>query len=96
MGNELKAGSQKNTSLYASSMAQAMEDAFLREWPAVMGQDAPNVTKDLKLIFVAIAQGVIKHLEENKDAFILEEINNGGVITTTRMQEITARQGDFS
>lgn len=95
MATELKAGSQKNTSLYGSSMALAMEQAFIKEWPAVMKTDSPEINSHLKLMFVAIAQGVIKHLEENKNAFIIEEINNGGIITEKKMHEIKVRQSDL-
>ncbi len=56
---------------YADSMAEAIEDAFKIEWVNVKGGSAPS-TKDnieLKLLFVAIAQGVVKHLADNPESF---------------------------
>jgi hypothetical protein len=55
---------------WASSMAKAMEDAFLAEWPIAMGdQPTPEVNEQMRLLFVAIAKGVVKHLEEQQTAF---------------------------
>lgn len=52
------------------SMAKAMEDAFLQEWPIAMGnQPVPEVNEQMRLLFVAIAKGVVKHLGENGSAF---------------------------
>ncbi len=67
----LKAGSlDDNQFEYATSMAKAMEIAFLEEWPKVMrGSDTPVMDKQMSLMFVAIAQGVVKHLASNAGAF---------------------------
>lgn len=52
------------------SMAKAMEDAFMQEWPVAMpGQPLPQVNDQMRLLFVAIAKGVVKHLGENGSAF---------------------------
>lgn len=68
----LIAGTKKrgplNEDQYAGSMADAMEKAFRREWPVIMGSDAPEVNDHIRLLFVAIAQGVVKHLNENGDS----------------------------
>jgi hypothetical protein len=54
----------------SSSMAQAMEDAFRHHWPLVMADmPIPFDSRFLQLLFVAIAQGVVRHLEENPEAF---------------------------
>jgi hypothetical protein len=59
------------------SMAKAIEDAFIKTWPTVMEGD-PQTSDQMKLLFVAIAEGVINHLASHSDAFevILPEINN--------------------
>ncbi len=64
----LKAGTTSN---YDDSMAQAIERAFRREWPSVMKEmDLPATTSpDLKLLFVAIAQGVVAYLKTHQSSF---------------------------
>ena len=54
-----------------NSMAQAIEDALEDVYEKVKGKTFPSAGKDdRRLLFVAIAQGVIKHLQENaNDAF---------------------------
>ena len=63
----LKAGTINDLS---NSMAKAIEEAFLSEWPkAKQGQSPPAMNDDMRLIFVAVAQGVVKHLKVNENAF---------------------------
>jgi hypothetical protein len=67
MPANLKAGSKAD---YVASMASAMEKAFLDEWSSFMeGADAPAMNDQMRLMFVAIAQGVVNHLKANHDAF---------------------------
>lgn len=66
---ELKPGTISPNDL-SRSMAQAMEDALRHHWPLVMGdRPIPFDNRFLQLLFVAIAQGVVRHLEENPEAF---------------------------
>lgn len=68
----LKAGTtnQLSQGQATGSMAKAIEDAFLTEWKAVKGADnEPKMTEDMRLIFAAVAQGVINHLVANENAF---------------------------
>ena len=52
---------------YAGSMAAAMENAFLQEWPRVMGnQPAPTSTDQMRLLFIAVAQGMIRYLKTHE------------------------------
>ena len=55
---------------YANSMAQAIENAFLKEWPVIMGNEkpAPEGNDQMRLMFIAIAQGVVRHLLDNEAA----------------------------
>jgi hypothetical protein len=94
----LKAGSHGPTSGsgdddFAGSMAQAIEDAFLSEWPKV-NPDLPKPTepgeeplKSMRLLFAAVAQGAIRHLHENPDAFHVR-VDNGGVDLTGEVESI--------
>jgi hypothetical protein len=67
MPSNLKAGSKTD---YTASMASAMEAAFMNEWSNFMqGADAPAMNDQMRLMFVAIAQGVVNHLKANHDAF---------------------------
>jgi hypothetical protein len=68
----LKPG-QVSASDFSESMAEAMEDALRRHWPIAMpGRAIPFDERFLKLFFVAIAQGVVRHLEENPLSFNVE------------------------
>jgi hypothetical protein len=67
MPANLKAGSKAD---YVASMASAMEDAFVKEWSSFMeGADAPKMSDQMRLMFVAIAKGVVNHLQANPGAF---------------------------
>lgn len=66
----LKAGTRKKGATgyedqYKDSMAAAIEHAFMKEWPLIMGSDAPAPNDHMRLLFIAIAQGVVKHLKTN-------------------------------
>ena len=53
-------------------MAAAMEQAFFEAWPDFMDeQPAPDPNPQMKLMFVAIARGVVRHLTEHPEAFQL-------------------------
>lgn len=71
MAVKLKAGSIDD---FSGSMAKAMVNAFRAEWPKVMGEDSepPEMTEEMKLLFVAIARGVVDHLVAREAAFQLE------------------------
>jgi len=56
---------------YVGSMAEAIEKAFSNEWPKVMGSEAPGSNPQMQLLFIAIAQGVIRHLVDHPEAFVI-------------------------
>lgn len=67
--------------IYSGSMAAAMEQAFKEEWPTVMGYDTdpPASSEQLNLMFRAIAQGVIRHLQQNSTSMkVTVTVNIGG------------------
>lgn len=57
----LKAGSSAD---FGNSMAEAIQKA----WDSVRG-DTPT-SEQMKLLFIAIANGVIEHLKNNPDSFV--------------------------
>lgn len=62
----LKAGTLTD---FNGSMAEAMEQALDALWHARTGEHLPSATEeDRRLMFVAIAQGVVKHLKDNAGA----------------------------
>ncbi len=69
---------------YENSMAQSMEEAFLAEWPKAMGDaEAPKPNNQMRLMFVAVAQGIVKHLHQNPGAFHIDTIVDGFPLVTT-------------
>lgn len=70
---------------YVQSMAEAMENAFEEEWPIIMGTDKPKKSDHLQLMFIAIAQGVVKHLSDNVDSFIVDipSVSGNGITVNT-------------
>ena len=59
----LKAGTLND---FDNSMAKAMEDALRALWLEETGQPLSDAAQtDRRLMFVAIAQGVVKHLKDN-------------------------------
>jgi len=54
------------------TMAQAMETAFLDQWPHFNGDlplPAGKQLAALRLFFVAVAQGMVQHLRDHPEAF---------------------------
>jgi hypothetical protein len=87
----LKAGSLSLQSL-SNSMAQAMENAFIQQWPVVMVDREPPKPEELQqmqLMFVAIAQGVISHLMEHPKSFKVEVTLPSGFNETTASGTVT-------
>lgn len=64
---DLKAGTVANPADFGASMAQYMEEAMKREWQAVKGYPLPADVgeDDRKILFAAVAQGVLRYLEDN-------------------------------
>ena len=63
----LKAGTRDDL---VNSMAEAMEAVFSAELPSVVpGADPLKGEAERRLLFVAVAQGVVNHLSANPDAF---------------------------
>lgn len=51
-------------------MAEAIEASFKEAWPTLMGDlPLPESNDQSKLMFIAVAQGVVKHLVAHPEAF---------------------------
>lgn len=57
------------TGSYGGSMAEAIEQAFLEQWLGIMGSAPPDPSPQMKLLFLAVAEGVVRHLVANPQAF---------------------------
>jgi hypothetical protein len=54
---------------FTDSMAEAMENALAAEWLRLRNRPLPALGReDRRLLFVAIAQGVVRHLRDNAEA----------------------------
>ena len=80
----LKAGTLKKLNVadmlednYKGSMAESIEHAFQEEWPYVMDGGKPGANRQMRLFFIAIAQGVVKYLKDHADSFEVE-VQGGG------------------
>jgi len=64
----IKAGTVND---FESSMAEAMEEAMRIEYETVkVGQQLPTMgIEDRRILFAAIAQGVVRHLKNHLDSF---------------------------
>ncbi len=72
---------------YDGSMAKAIENAMRQEWPNVMGAGTSfDSNPQLKLLCVAVAQGVIRYLRDNPASFkvtVSGTAGEGGTFTST-------------
>jgi len=74
----LKSGTLDDT-ISSDTLVGEIERAFREVWPAVMN-DAKlpeNLDRQMKLVFVAVAKGVVRHLENNTDAFVITVQSTG-------------------
>jgi hypothetical protein len=75
---------------FSGSMAAAIESAFLGNWTDAMpNQPQPTPTDQMRLLYVAIAQGVMNYLAANPDAFTLTTSTPDGINFTTTLTGIT-------
>jgi hypothetical protein len=72
---------------FSGSMAEAIETAFNNTWPYAMGnQPVPAANNQTRLLYVAIAQGVIDYLAAHPEAFVLNTSFDGTNFQTTLTQ----------
>ena len=69
---KLKPGRVSGAS-FTASMAEAMDKAFLEEWKSVKGTTLSSLgEEDRRILLVAIAQGVVAHLQTQVEAIRVE------------------------
>ena len=84
----LKAGTLDTTE-FGNSMAAAIEHAFEKVWKDRYGTNLPDETRDdRRLLFVAIAQGVVKHLKDNAGSAFdvdvtVEQVDSTNLVQST-------------
>jgi hypothetical protein len=87
----LKAGTVAD---FTGSLAEAIENAMKAEWQTVKGEPMPDTDPtDRRILFVAIAQGVLGYLEAHQaDAINSMDVKVGAGTTTT----LTVTAVDFN
>jgi hypothetical protein len=70
---------------FSGSLAEAIENAMKAEWQTVKGEPMPDTDpKDRRILFVAIAQGVLGYLNAHaNDAINTIEFDTGAGTTDT-------------
>ena len=70
---------------FSGSLAEAIENAMKEEWQAVKGEPMPDTDpNDRRILFVAIAQGVLGYLNAHtNDAINTIEFDTGAGTTDT-------------
>lgn len=82
MTQALKCGTVDN---FASSLAAYLEQAMQNEWQAVKGESLPTSgpgVEDRRILFAAIAQGVLKFLADHVDDLVTSDNSGDGGLTT--------------
>lgn len=84
----IKAGTVKDIT---GSMAEAIENALEQEYRLIKGKPIPDMgLEDRRLMLVAIAQGVVRYLKDNTDAFkITAEITPEGGASAVSCGHVT-------
>ncbi len=81
MSDPLKAGTIDN---FASSLASYIDDAMQKEWQAVKNEALPSGPgeEDRKILFAAIAQGVLHFLLDQRINLVTTDESGDGGLTT--------------
>ena len=85
----LKPGSVSD---FANSMAEAMEQAFQTEWNANKDIPLGEDDSDRKIMFAAIAQGVVNHLQSRLNGSLTLEVS----VTQVSGNNITSSGGSVN
>lgn len=74
----LKAGKTN----YTGSMAEAMEKVFKEQ----LDKGQPKPDDQMKMLFIAVAEGVVRHLVANPGAFVITVTQDENNIHTTTVK----------
>lgn len=70
----------------ANSMAEAIEVALQQEWPLARGVPLPpEGMQERRIVFVAIARGVLQYLKDHQHEFINSMTLNGTPQSVTNL-----------
>lgn len=88
----LKAGHVND---FSGSLAEAIETAMKQEWQLVKGEALPDTgEEDRRLLFVAVARGVIQFLDDHQDEiFTSMTLTRQGHIFTYRVEALEFNAG---
>jgi hypothetical protein len=88
MASALRAGTVAE---FANSLASYIDDAMQNEWQAVKGSPLPSGLgeEDRRILFAAIAQGVLKFLFDHRADLITTSTGGGGSHTHTMNFTVT-------
>jgi hypothetical protein len=91
---DLKAGTVANPGAFANSMALYMEEAMKKEWQAVKGYPLPTGLgeADRRILFAAVAQGVLRYLEDNLSSLATTSAGGSGSHSHTLTFGVTAHR----
>lgn len=68
----LKSGSSDSENAFSGSLAESIDNAFKMEWLMAKGEPLPDAgADDRRLLFAALAQGLLNYLKNNDDDFKL-------------------------
>lgn len=84
MSSPLKAGTLDD---FTSSLAAYIDTAMQNEWQARKGERLPETgpgVEDRRILFAAIAQGVMKFLADHAGDLVTTEASGDGGLTTHR------------
>lgn len=74
----MKPGASDSETGYSDSLAEAIENAFKMEWMAAKGETLPEAgASERRILFAAIAQGLLDYLKDNEAYFKNIFINIG-------------------
>lgn len=77
-------------SLNAEQMANLMEAEMATVFRALKGRDLPGVGReDRMVLFLAVARGLLKHLDANENAFRVTVTPSTGTATATMAIDVT-------
>ena len=79
---------QSGKTQYAGSMAEAMEKAFKDQ----VAKGQPKSDEQMKVMFIAVAEGMIQHLAAHPDSFqiTVKSSQNNDITYTAKVEAITS------
>jgi hypothetical protein len=68
----MKSGNSSKDEAFSDSLAEAIENAFKIEWSNIKGESlSDNGSDDRRLLFAAIAQGILSYLKDHENDFLV-------------------------